>query len=173
MQDNAIHGAATDDIVRAQELGDVLEFPVEADTIIYQGSAVIMDGTSAGNASNPEDGIAVAGAGSFVGFALKRVDNRVGAVGFVGDAPGTGTAGAKRVRVQARGEMVLWILGSVATVGQDVYALKSNEFTVTKPAAAHGYFVGRVARLSLQQAATGGLTRATVKYDAASMLPSA
>src|ERR1700722_9571394 len=113
MQDTAIHGAATDDIVRAQELGDVLEFPVEAASIIYQGSAVVVGGTSAGNASTVEAGIAVAGAGVFVGFALKRTDNRVGAIGFIGDAPGTGAAGAKRPRVQSKGKMVVWALGTV------------------------------------------------------------
>jgi hypothetical protein len=166
MQDNAIHGPATDDIVRSQELGDVTEYSVEANTILYQGSAVVMDGTSTGNASTPEAAIAVAGAGLFVGFALRRTDNRIGAVGFVGDSPGSGAAGAKRVRVQNRGKMVLWVLGTAVTIGQDVYATGSNEFTVTAPASGHGYFIGRICEFSLVTPATGGLTRVTVEYDA-------
>lgn len=168
MQDNAIHGAATDDIVRAQELGDVLEYPVEANTLIYQGSPVIVDGTgTASSASTPEAAIAIAGAGFFAGFALKRRDNRIGAVDFVGDSPGSGAAGAKRIRLQSRGRMVLWVLGSVH-LDADVYATNSNEFTVNAPAAGAGYFVGRVAELQ-PDSPTGGLTRCTVAYDALAM----
>lgn len=171
MQDTAIHGAATDDIVRAQELGDVLEFPVEAASIIYQGSAVVVGGTSAGNASTVEAAIAVAGAGVFVGFALKRTDNRVGGISFIGDAPGTGAAGAKRTKVQSKGKMVLWALGTVV-LKADIYATSSNEFTATAPASGHGYFVGRVAELT-SDPVTGGLTRCVVEYDAIGMSVSA
>ena len=92
-QDSPVQGSLTADCVRNWELGNVVEYPIDANVVIFAGSPVIVDGVTAGFANVPET---AGGAGTFVGFAIKRRDNRVAAIQFIGDAPGSGLAGAAR-----------------------------------------------------------------------------
>jgi hypothetical protein len=161
-QDNPVQGALTADCVRNYELGNVVEYPIDAAVCIFQGSPVIVDGVTTGYANTPET---AAGAGTFVGFAIKRRDNRVGAVQFVGDAPGSGLAGALRVRVNDKGKVVLWVAGSPTKIGQLVYCSTSDTFSVTKPGSGAMYVVGRIAEFT-QDAVTNSLTRCVVEYNA-------
>ncbi|HMH17192.1 MAG TPA: hypothetical protein VK572_03490 [Burkholderiales bacterium] len=161
-QDTPVQGALTADCVRNYELGNVVEYPIDANVVIYQGAPVIVDGVNVGFANNPE--IAV-GAGVFAGFAIKRSDNRVGAISFVGDAPGSGAAGARRIRANTRGEVVLWVAGAPTHVGATVYCVTSDTFTVTAPGSGSKYPIGRIAEFT-QDPVTNSLTRVVVKYDA-------
>lgn len=161
-QDNPVAGALTADCVRNYELGNVVEYGLDANVVIYQGAPVIVDGVVAGLANNVET---AAGAGTFAGFAIKRSDNRVGAIAFVGDAPGSGLAGARRVRANNRGKVVLWVAGSPTTVGALVYATTSDSFTSVKPGSGAAYIVGRIAEFTTD-AITNSLTRCVVEYDA-------
>lgn len=161
-QDNPVQGALTADCVRNYELGNVVEYPIDANVVIYQGAPVIVDGVVTGNANNPET---AAGAGVFVGFAIKRKDNRVGAIDFIGDAPGSGAAGAKRIRVNDKGKVVLWVAGLPTKVGGLVYCATSDTFSVTKPASGAAYIVGRICEFT-QDAITSSLTRCVVEYSA-------
>jgi hypothetical protein len=161
-QDNPVAGALTADCVRNYELGNVVEYPIDAAVCIYQGSPVIMDGVTPGFANVPET---AAGAGTFVGFAIRRRDNRVGAVQFIGDAPGSGLAGALRVRVNDKGKVVLWVAGSPTKVGVLVYCSTSDTFTITKPASGAAYPIGRIAEFT-SDAVTNSLTRCVVEYSA-------
>ena len=81
--------------MRTFELGELNEHPVVAADILYEGSAIGLD--SSGDARP-----LVAG-DEFAGFNTKKVDNAAGA------------AGDKRVRVKARGLIVLSVTGADAT----------------------------------------------------------
>jgi len=159
-QDNPVQGALTADAVRNWELGNVVEYPIDANVCIYQGSPVIVDGVNVGYANVPET---AAGAGTFAGFSFHRRDNRVGAAQFVGDAPGSGLAGALRVRVNDKGKVVLWVAGTPTKIGALVYCSTSNTFSVTKPAS--GYPIGRICEFT-QDPVTNALTRCVVEYSA-------
>ena len=161
-QDNPVQGALTADCVRNWELGNIVEYPIDANVCIFQGSPVIVDGVTTGFANLPET---AGGAGTFVGFSFHRRDNRVGAAQFVGDAPGSGLAGALRVRVNDKGKVVLWVAGSPTKIGALVYCATSDTFSVTKPASGAAYIVGRIAEFT-QDAVTNSLTRCVVEYNA-------
>jgi hypothetical protein len=161
-QDQPVTANLTADVVRNYELGNVAEFGIDANVCIFQGSPVIVDGVVAGLANVPET---AAGAGTFVGFAIKRRDNRVGAIQFVGDAPGSGIAGALRIRVNKRGNVTLWVAGAPTLVGTLVYCAGSDNFTVTKPASGAAYVIGRINEFT-QDAVTNSLTRCVVEFDA-------
>lgn len=113
------------DALRAQEVGDVQEYPVIASDIIYGHAAVgLVDAT--GHARP------LAAADRFVGFAERRVDNSAGA------------AAAKTVRVMCRGKIQLSVSGAVITdVGQAVYASDDDTFTFNP---ASGAFIGFFSR---------------------------
>ena len=161
-QDNPVQGALTADCVRNYELGNVVEYPIDANVVIFQGSPVIVDGVTPGYANTPE---AAGGAGTFAGFAIKRRDNRIGAVQFVGDAPGSGAAGALRIRANDKGKVVLWVAGSPTVVGALVYCSTSDSFQVGKPASGAAYIVGRIIEFT-QDAVNNALTRCVVEYSA-------
>jgi len=160
-QDTPVQGALTADCVRNYELGNVVEYPIDANVCIFQGAPVIVDGVTPGYANNPET---AAGAGTFVGFAIKRRDNRVGAIQFVGDAPGSGAAGALRIRANDKGKVVLWVAGAPTLVGQLVYCSTSDTFSIAKGAGV-AYVVGRICGFT-QDAIANALTRCVVEYDA-------
>jgi hypothetical protein len=158
-QDYPVTANLTTDCVRNYELGNVVEYGIDANVVIYQGSPVIVDGVVVGFANVPET---AAGAGTFVGFAIKRRDNRVGAIQFIGDAPGSGLAGALRIRVNDKGKVVLWVAGLPTTVGALVYCTASDNFSVVKGAGA--YLIGRIAEFT-QDPVTNTLTRCVVEYS--------
>jgi hypothetical protein len=158
-QDYPVTANLTSDVVRNYELGNVCEYGIDANVVIYQGSPVIVDGVVAGLANVPET---AAGAGSFAGFAIKRRDNRVGAIQFIGDAPGSGLAGALRTRVNTVGRILLWVGGLPTVVGLLVYCTASDTFSVVKGAGA--YVVGRIVEFT-QDAVTNTLTRCVVEFN--------
>ncbi len=130
---------ATVNIVRDFGVGDMLEYPVIASDIIFQGSAV---GENASGYARP-----LVAADPFLGFAEEKVDNSAGA------------AGAARVRVKSKGYVKLPI-ASIAITSNDrvaVYASDDNTFTLT---ATSNSLIGYVA----QWLATG---YAIVEFDAA------
>jgi hypothetical protein len=97
---------------RDYELGDVNEFPVIADDIIYEGAAV---GDNAAGYARP----LVAG-DLFRGFATRKAANAGGA------------AGDQTVEVNTRGRLVLPISGvAITDVGKEVYASDDDTFTLT------------------------------------------
>lgn len=104
------------------------EHPVIAADIIYAGAAASLD--NSGNAqplvvANTENG--------FAGFAGARVDNSAGA------------AGARRVKLFARGLVKLSVTGVASNddVNDTVYATDDDTFTLT---ASGGLAIGKVAR---------------------------
>jgi hypothetical protein len=159
-QDYPVNANLTSDVVRNYELGNVVEYGIDANVVIYQGSPVIVDGVAVGFANVPET---AAGAGTFAGFAIKRRDNRVGATQFIGDAPGSGLVGALRIRVNKKGNVVLWVAGAPTKVGTLVYCTASDNFSVVK--AGGSYLIGRIAEFT-QDSVTNALTRCVVEYDA-------
>src|ERR1700732_3157467 len=161
-QDNPVQGALTADAVRNWELGNVVEYPIDANVCIFQGSPVIVDGVNMGYANLPET---AGGAGTFAGFSFKRSDNRVNAISFVGDAPGSGLAGAKRVRVNDKGKVVLWVAGMPTRIGALVYCSTSDTFSVAKPGSGAAYPIGRIAEFT-QDPVNNSLTRCVVEYSA-------
>lgn len=98
---------------RAYQLGDIEEYPVIAADIIYEGAAV---GENAAGYSRP-----LVAADVFQGFALEDADNAAG------------SAGDKRVKVRARGRIVLDIAALAITANDRpaVYASDDNTFTLT------------------------------------------
>ena len=127
------------DAVREYAQGDIEEYPVVAADIIYEGAAV---GEDASGYSRP----LVAG-DPFQGFAEAKADNS------------TGLAGAKRVRVLARGRVRLPIAALAITANDRpaVYASDDNTFTLT---ASTNSLIGYVSRWD----ATG---YGIVEFDAA------
>lgn len=113
------------DAVRPHELGDIQEHPVIASDIIYSDAAV---GLVAGTGyARP-----LVGGDKFGGWAERRVDNSAGA------------AGAKTVRVRARGQIQIPVTGAVITdVGQPVYATDDDTFGFNPVG---GSFIGFVSR---------------------------
>lgn len=113
------------DALRTFEIGDIEEYPVIANDIIYAHAAVgIVD---ASGHARP----LVAG-DRFAGFAEKRADNTGGA------------ATAKNVRVAKRGKVVLPVSGAVITdFGQPIYASDDDTFSFNPVG---GSFVGFVER---------------------------
>jgi hypothetical protein len=101
------------DKARDYELGDVNEFPVIADDIIYEGAAV---GDNASGYARP----LVAG-DPFRGFAESNADNEGGSAGDV------------NVRVIRKGKAKLTITGiAITDVGKVVYASDDDTFTLTE-----------------------------------------
>lgn len=113
------------DTPRAFELGDIEEYPVIADDIIYEGAAV---GENASGYSRP-----LAAGDVFQGFAERQADNS------------GGSAGDKTVRVKTRGKVQLAISGLAVTANDRVavYASDDNTFTLT---ATSNSLIGYVSR---------------------------
>lgn len=101
------------DANRIYALGDIEEYPMIASDIIYEGAAV---GENGSGYSRP-----LVAADPFQGFAEKQVDNSAGG------------AGAKTVRVKARGRIKLTISGLAITANDRpaVYASDDDTFTLT------------------------------------------
>lgn len=98
---------------RTFELGDINEFPVIADDIIYEGAAVGDNGSGYARPLEAGD--------PFLGFAEKKADNSGGSAGDI------------NVRVLARGKVVLPISSlAITDRGKDVYASDDNTFTLTQ-----------------------------------------
>lgn len=112
------------DTPRVYELGTINEIPAVANDIIYEGAAV---GLSSGYARP------LVAADTFVGFCEQKVDNTGGA------------AGAKTVRVIARGFVRLAVSGvtAITDVGGAVYASDDATFTTT---ASTNTYIGQIAR---------------------------
>ena len=109
---------------RPEQLGDQSDIPVIAADIIYEGAAVGMV-QATGHARPLTTG------DRFVGFAVSRCDNSLGA------------AAAKMVKVQTRGRIQLDVTGAVSTdLGQPVYASDDDTFVFTPT----GIFVGFIDR---------------------------
>ena len=94
-------------------LGDMLDLPVIAADIIYEGAAV---GENGSGYFRP-----LVAADPFAGFAERTVDNSAGA------------AGALNVRVKPRGRVILPVVGVTAVTdeGATVYASDDDTFTLT------------------------------------------
>jgi hypothetical protein len=100
------------DAPRDFEIGDHNDLPAIAGDIIYEGAAV---GLHSSGYARP----LVAG-DVFGGFALRQVDNALGA------------AGEKNVRVIAGGAVVLPVTGlTIDDFGKPIYASDDNTFTMT------------------------------------------
>lgn len=113
------------DKVRDLLPGDQNDIPVIASDIIYGGAAVGL--VKASGYARP-----LAGGDRFIGFALRQVDNSLGA------------AGDKNVRVVRSGRVVLPISGAVITdVGCHVWASDDDTFGFT---GVGGSYIGRVTR---------------------------
>ena len=158
-QDYPVTANLTSDVVRNYELGNVVEYGIDANVVIYQGSPVIVDGVVAGFANVPET---AAGAGTFAGFAIKRRDNRVGAIQFIGDAPGSGLAGALRIRVNTRAN---------GAVGRRRYPPRLERWCIAQLATTSAWSrarerisIGRIAEFT-QDPVTNTLTRCVVEYS--------
>jgi hypothetical protein len=122
---------------RSYELGDYNDQPVVASDIIYEGAAVGNNGTNAFRPLSAGD--------PFAGFAEAKVDNSAGA------------AGAKKVRLRARGRVQLPISSfDVTDVDKPVYASDDDTFTLTEGS---NSLVGRAIRF----VATGSCI---VEFDA-------
>lgn len=125
--------------VREYGVGDMLEYPVIASDIIYQGAAV---GENASGYARPLEAGDV-----FLGFAEEKADNS------------DGSAGDIRVRVKSKGYIKLDIT-DIAVTSNDrvaVYASDDNTFTLTSTS---NSLIGYVA----QWVSTG---YARVEFDAA------
>jgi hypothetical protein len=98
---------------RDYQIGDLEEYPVIADDIIYEGAAV---GENASGYARPLQAGDV-----FLGFAIKKVDNSGGAAGDV------------RVQVRTRGRIKLPISALAITANDRpaVYASDDDTFTLT------------------------------------------
>lgn len=112
------------DTPRVYELGTVNEIPAVTNDIIYEGAAV---GLSSGYARP------LVAADTFVGFCEQQCDNTGGA------------AGAKNVRVIAKGLVQLAVSGvtAITNVGDAVYASDDATFTTT---ASTNTYIGAVRR---------------------------
>jgi hypothetical protein len=124
---------------RTFAVGDILEYPVIASDIIYEGSAV---GENASGYARP-----LAAGDPFLGFATEKVDNS------------SGDAGVLNVRVKSKGYVKLPIT-SIAVTSNDrpaVYASDDDTFTLTPGS---NSLIGYVA----QWVSTG---YAIVEFDAA------
>ena len=104
--------ALTTDTPRVYELGDINEFPIAANSIIYEGAAVGDNGAGYVRGLVTDD--------AFRGFADRHADNS------------NGSDGEKLIRIRKKGVIVLEIAGiSLADVGKSVYALNDNTFTLS------------------------------------------
>jgi len=115
----AIGMAISANTPRAFEIGEFNEFPVYADTNIYEGAAVGDPGTGYLRGLVAGD--------LFRGFAEKQADNT-----DKHDGISDGSAGDKKVLVRYRGRIKLAVSGlAVTDVGKDVFASADGTFTFT------------------------------------------
>jgi len=101
-------------VPREFPLGDIEEYPVIANDIIYEGAAV---GENGSGYSRP-----LSGGDPFQGFAESKVDNT------------GGSAGDLNVRVKTRGRVRLTVAGATAITANDrpaVYASDDATFTLS------------------------------------------
>lgn len=102
------------DTPRDYQIGDREDYPVIASDIIYEGAAV---GENGSGYARP-----LVAADPFLGFAVDKADNSVGA------------AGDKNVTVRTKGKVKLAVAGATAITANDrpaVYASDDNTFTLT------------------------------------------
>lgn len=129
----------TADAPRNLILGDIQEYPVVADDIIYAGAAVGENGAGYARPLQAGD--------PFLGFAEVKADNT------------GGSAGDMRVRTWRRGTARLTVAGATtiaANAGAKVYASDDDTFTTT---ATDNTLVGVVSRWD-------GATDCLVDFDA-------
>ncbi len=100
------------DVPRDYYLGEIEEYPVIANDIIYEGAAV---GENGSGYMRP----LVAG-DPFIGFCIEKVDNTGGA------------AGAKTVRVKTKGRLKLSVASLAITDNDLVKVYASDDATFTK-----------------------------------------
>ncbi|MHA1540033.1 MAG: cytoplasmic protein [Alphaproteobacteria bacterium] len=116
--------ALTTDTPRVYELGNLNEFPIAANSLIFEGAAV---GDNGSGYARPLEG-----GDAFRGFADRHADNANG-----GD-------GDRRIRVRKEGHIILDVAGvTLADVGKPVYAVDDNTFTLSATDASH---VGQITR---------------------------
>lgn len=110
---------------RTWSLGDISDYPVIANDIIYDGAAVgLVDGTGHARPLTTAD--------RFCGFAIEKADNT------------GGSAAAITVKTRIKGQVQLSVSGAVITdIGQPVYASDDDTFTLNP---ADGQFIGLVRR---------------------------
>jgi hypothetical protein len=109
---------------RAYELGDMQEYPVAADAVIYEGSAVGKNGSGYARALQAGD--------AFLGFSMEPVDNTGGADGAV------------RVQVREEGKPELTVSNlAITDLNKPVYASDDNTFVLT---ASGNSYIGKVQR---------------------------
>lgn len=112
------------DTPREYELGDLNEYGVIANGIIYEGAAVGENGLGYARPLQAGD--------KFLGFAEQHIDNHTGAVGD------------KRVRVKTSGKVKLNISGvAITDIGKSVFAADDNTFTLTQTS---NSYIGKVCR---------------------------
>jgi hypothetical protein len=110
---------------RAYEIGEHNALPMVAADIIYEGAAV---GDNGSGLARP-----LVAADPFMGFAMRKADNSAGA------------ASALAVEVKQRGEIQLTVatVASAADVGEAVYAIDDDSFTLS---AGGNTAIGKVVR---------------------------
>lgn len=115
------------DIARTYELGNVSEYPVVGEALIFEGSAVGIN--EAGYAGAFTTG------NKFAGFADENVDNLLG------------TDGDKIIRTKVKGAIVLPAPSGItlASVGSDIYVSGENTFTTTST---NNAYIGKIRRVS-------------------------
>ncbi|WP_020675284.1 hypothetical protein [Geopsychrobacter electrodiphilus] len=104
----------TQDTPRDMQLGDLEDYPVIANDIIYEGAAV---GENGSGYSRP-----LVAADPFQGFAERQADNSAGAAGDI------------NVHTRTRGRIVVDVVGASAVTANDrpaVYASDDATFTLT------------------------------------------
>lgn len=105
------------------------EIDAIASDIIYEGAAV-------GESSSTGTGRPLSGSSSdtFLGFAHEKCDNS------------SGSASDKRIKVRQTGVIVIAVTGvvGVADLGDDVYAVDDNDFTLTSSGAT---WIGNIHRV--------------------------
>lgn len=113
------------DTPRDYELGDINEYGVIANDIIYEGAVVGENGAGYARPLQAGD--------TFLGFAEQTIDNS------------TGAAGELRVRVKTYGKVKLAVSGATITdIGKPVFASDDNTFTLTQGT---NSYIGRVCRV--------------------------
>ena len=113
------------DTPRDYELGDINEYGVMANNIIYEGAAVGENGAGYARPLQAGD--------TFLVFAEQTIDNS------------TGSAGEQRVRVKTYGKVKLAVSGiAITDIGKPVFASDDNTFTLTQ---SNNSYIGRVCRV--------------------------
>jgi hypothetical protein len=131
------------DLNRVYESGNINEFPVAAESIIYQGAAVGSNSSGFAQPLKPTD--------QFLGFGEDCADNS------------RGSDGAKNIRVRKKGAVLLEISGiTLADLNKPVYATDDNSFTLSP--AGDAVYIGQISRID-----SGGF--ALVEFSSSALRP--